>query len=110
MIEMSSNVQENNPMDSFRRVFWEHQLEALKKKDRRQIKWPPAIIKWCLHLKYISGGVYHALRSSLLLVLPSERTSRDYTHFIKTGIGFLPDVCIELVKEAQIQEGKDNVG
>lgn len=106
MIEMSPKVKEDNPMDSFRRVFWEHQLEALRLKDKRQIRWPPAIIKWCLHLKFLSGGAYHALRSSFL-VLPSERTLRDYTHFIQAGIGFLSDVSVQMIKEAKIESVKD---
>lgn len=79
MGEMSSEIVDKNPVDSFRRVFWEQQLEALRKKDRRQIRRHPAIIKWCLHLKFISSGAYHALRSSLL-VLPSERTLRNYSY------------------------------
>ena len=106
MAEMSSKVREENPMDSFRRVFWEHQLEALQKNDKRQIRWPPTIIKWCLHLKFISGGAYHALRSSFL-VLPSERTLRDYTHFIKGGVGFLPEVSAQIMKEAKLESDKD---
>ena len=97
MTEMSAKVREKNPMDSFRRIFWEHQLEALKKKDRRQIRWPAAIIKRCLHLKFISGGAYHALRSSFM-VLPSERTLRDYTHVLKADVGFLSDVSAQMIK------------
>ena len=103
MTEMSTNMREENPMDSFRQVFWEHQMEVLKTKDKRQIRWPPTIIKWCLHLKYISGAAYHALRSSFL-VLPSERTLRDYS---KPGVGFLPEVSAQMIKEANIQEDKD---
>ena len=36
------------------------------------------IVKWCLNLKLMSCRTYNALRSTL--VLPSERTPRDYTH------------------------------
>ena len=32
MTEMSTNMREENPMDSFRQVFWKHQMEVLKKK------------------------------------------------------------------------------
>ena len=28
---MTSTVREDNPVDTFRQVLWEHQLEALKK-------------------------------------------------------------------------------
>ena len=66
-----------------------------------------AIIKWCLHLKLISSGAYHALRSTGVITLPSERTLRDYTHWVYAGVGFLPEVDAQLVKEANISEEKD---
>ena len=47
------------------------------------------MIRWCLNLNLISSGVYGALRSSGVLVLPSERTLRDYTHWVKAASGFI---------------------
>ena len=32
---------------------------------------------------------------------------RDYTHLVHAGVGFLPDVDAQLVKEANISEEKD---
>ena len=78
------------------RLFWEQQLEAMKLKDARQVRWHPMMIKWCLSLKLLSPCAYHALRSSNLLVLPSERTLRDYTHFIKAKAGFQAEVDRQL--------------
>ncbi|SMN01763.1 hypothetical protein SPONN_22 [uncultured Candidatus Thioglobus sp.] len=106
MNEMTAAVQDKYPEDSFRRLFWEHQLEALKTKESRQIRWPPAIIKWCLHLKYLSSGSYNALRSTLL-VLPSERTLRDYTHFVKAGIGFKKQDNDQLLKEVDVTNERE---
>ena len=45
--------------------------------------------------------VYHTLRSSNLLVLPSERTLRDYTHFIKAKAGFQGEVDHQLCRGAK---------
>ena len=42
-----------------------------------------------------------------LITLPSERTLRDYTHWIRSGLGFLPEVDSQFVKEAAILEEKD---
>ena len=92
MTEMTEEVQQKHPPESFERAFWEQQLVALNKKDRRQIRWHSAIIKWCLHLNFLSSGAYHAMRSSGLFVLPSERELRDYTHFVKGRPGFSPEV------------------
>ena len=71
------------------------------------MRWHPSLIKWCLHLKFKSSGAYHALRSTGVLTLPSERTLRDYTHWVKGGIGFKADANEQLIKEANVQEEKD---
>ena len=63
MKEMTDDIRENCPMDSIRLLFWEHQLQALQKKDKCQSHWPLSIIK------FISGGAY---RSCSFLVLPSH--------------------------------------
>ena len=89
MTEMTEDVQKNHADNSFRRLFWQQQLEANQLKDRRQVRWHPAMIRWCLNLKLISSGVYGALRSSGVLVLPSEQTLRDYTHWVKAASGFI---------------------
>lgn len=107
MSEMSKRVHEECVEDSFKRLFWDQQLKAANMKDARQIRWHPAVIKWCLHLKFISSGGYHALRRSGLITLPSERTLRDYTHWIRAGVGFIPEVDALLVKEANIVSEKD---
>ena len=107
MEEMSNEVRKMNPEQSFRRLFWEQQLQAINAKDARQVRWHPALIKWCLHLKFKSSSAYHALRSTGVLTLPSERTLRDYTHWIKGEAGFQASVNRQLIKEANIREEKD---
>ncbi len=39
--------------------------------------------------------------------MPSERTLRSYTHWIKAGTGFQPAVDDQLLKEMNISEEKD---
>ena len=85
--EMTDKVHEQNQEGSFRHLFWDEQIKALSKSDSRQIRWHPALIKWCLHLKFISSGAYHALRSSGGITLPSERTLRSYTHWYWISAG-----------------------
>ena len=86
--ELTDKVQNDHPADSFRRLFWEQQLKATRIKDKWQIRWHPALIKWSLHLKYLLAGAYHALHSSMSLMLPSERTLHDYSHCVKSRVGF----------------------
>ena len=79
-------------------------MKALGKSDSRQIRWHPALIRWCLHLKFISSGAYRAIRNSGVLTLPSERTLRDYTHWIRSGVGFYSAVDEQLMKEINVTE------
>ena len=34
------------PEGSFRRLFWEEQFRAASKKDSRQVRWHPLIVRW----------------------------------------------------------------
>ena len=51
MTEMTEDVQKNHADNAFRRLFWQQQLEANQLKDRCQVRWHPAMIRWCLNLK-----------------------------------------------------------
>ncbi len=66
---------------SFARLFWEEQFKAASLADAKQMRWHPAMIKWCLNLSLMSGCSYRAMRSSGFIKLPSERTLRDYTNY-----------------------------
>ena len=105
MNESTNTVYESHPPGSFLRLFWDHQLQAIKTIDRRQLRWHPMIVKWCLNLKLMSSRTYNALRSTL--VLPSERTLRDYTHYFESKPGFDDEVDKQLMKEAQIDTIQD---
>jgi biotin operon repressor len=100
MEDSTSKVHESHPPGSFLHLFWDHQLQAIRTKDRRQIRRHPMIVKWCLNLKLMSCRTYNALRSTL--VLPSERTLRDYTHCFDSKPGFDHELDKQLMKEAQV--------
>ena len=53
----------------------------------------------------LSGSAYDALRH--VLVLPSDRTLRDYTHYIKAGVGVQVDVTKQLMSEVNIDYLED---
>ena len=103
--EKAKEITECHPPGSFQRLFWEQQQEALKCTDKRQMRWHPMFIKWCLSLKLVSSASYSALRATNVLVLPSERTLRDYTHFVKAKSGFQPDLDQQLLREARLYDG-----
>ncbi len=101
MGERSSEVQDKHDSDSFQRVFWEQQLQAHQAASPKQYRWHPMMIRWCLHLHMLSSSAYDAVRSSGVITLPSQRTLRDYTRWIKSGVGIQPEVTAQLVQEAQ---------
>ena len=50
----------------------------------------------------ISSAAYHNLRTSGILILPSERTLRDYFSVVKSGQGYQMRVLHQLFDEARM--------
>ena len=94
------------PPNSFHRIFWGQHSKAIRQNDARQIRWHPAMIKWCLSLKLQSSSCYNALRSSGVIKLPSDRTLRDYTNWTKATTGLNTDVDKQLLTEAKIHSSE----
>ena len=82
MDEHQEEIEKIYSPDSFQRLFWEEQIKARGLQKSSSMKWHPMMICWCLNLKLLSPA-YSLLKSSKILKLPSERTLRDYTHWVK---------------------------
>ena len=94
MHDCNEKVTNENPEGSLPRVFWEQQLKAASCADKQQICWHP-----------VSGAcrsAYETLRSSGCLSLPSQRTLRDYTHYVSATIGFSDEVDKQLMSTASM--------
>ena len=59
--------------------------------------------KWCLNLKLMSSVAYHGMRCSGFVTLPSERTLRDYTKYIKSVPGYQQEVVDMMKKEPNVR-------
>ena len=96
-ISLFSNA-DNNQITPFMNLFWQEQkkLFSVNKSGR---KFHPMIIRFCLSLALKSSSCYEELRNSGILVLPSQRTLRDYKNFILPNAGFNPDVIEELKRQ-----------
>lgn len=102
MNEHNDSINDQYPEASFRRLFWAEQFKVAKVSDPRQMRWHPTMIRWCLNLKLLSSSTYHCLRTSGFIKLPSERTLRDYTNFLKSKPGFQSEVDLMLVRESNL--------
>lgn len=104
MNKHSKVVHQKHKEGSFHRLFWDQQMQAASQRDCRQMRWHPQLIRWCLHLRLVSGGGYRSLRESGIMQLPSERTLRDYTHYVPPQTGFQDGVPEQLAREAKLDE------
>lgn len=59
------------------------------------------LTRWCIYLRYKSSGTY---KESSVVSLPSQRTLRDYTHYIPPTIGFSSEVDQELIAADRLDE------
>ena len=108
MNQCNEDVMKTHPPNSFHHIFWEQHHNSIKQKDARQIRWHPAMIKWCLSLKLLSSSCYNALRSSGVIKLPSDRTLRDYTNWTKLTTGLSTSVDQQLLIEANLESSEHN--
>ena len=90
---------DQNRISAFMKLFWEEQIKYLNSSS--QIRYHPMVIKYCLGLYAKSPACYEQVRlnekeGSGILVLPSQRTLRDYKNYIRPERGFNPKVIEEL--------------
>ena len=115
MTDNNAQIEEHFPDGSFRRLFWDQQFMAAKARDARQMRWHPCMIRWCLNLKLLSSAAYHSLRTSGFIKLPSERTLRDYTHYIESKAGFSGELdqllanesCVDTSRKRRLFHGQE---
>ena len=87
------------------KLFLEMQLQNSKAdQDKRQRKWDPEFISFCLGIYVKSPRVYRDLRDSPMLVLPSESLLRMYKNCIKQKPGINQDNLTWMAKEAERQK------
>lgn len=101
-----SDIAKQYPEKSFQKMFWDQHAKTSACQDARGFRWHPAMIRWCLYLRHLSGKAYETLRCSGILNLPSQRTLRDYTHYIPETIGFSPKVDEMLMDTMKVKYKK----
>ena len=71
------------------------------------MRWHPLMVKWCLYLRHLSGKGCELLRDSGCIELPSQRTLRDYTHYVKATTGFSAEVDRQLMDATKVEVAKE---
>lgn len=76
----------------FMKLFWQEQQKYLRTQHKGQLRYHPAIIKYCISIAAKSASAYKQLRldsksGSGVLILPSQRTLRNYRNYIKPKQG-----------------------
>jgi hypothetical protein len=87
IMEVSPHALDAFAPGSFPRIFWEAQQKCSSLSNLRSMRWDPVMIKWCIYLRHLSSSVYETLQQSSMLYLSSQRTLRDYTHYIPSHSG-----------------------
>ena len=72
----------------------------------KHLRYYPTIIKFCLEIAAKSPTAYEEFqlnwqKQSGILVLPSQRTLRDYRNYIRRQRGFNPEVVNKLISKSQ---------
>ena len=96
VVSMLSKIS-NKEMTPFMQLFWQQQKKMLQASTNKGIRYHPMIIRFCLSLASKSSSCYEELRNSGVLVLPSQRTLRDYRNAIKPKVGFNAEVIKDLI-------------
>jgi hypothetical protein len=84
-VKILSNANEN--MTPFMNLFWQQQKQLFSSCSQG-VQYHPMVIWFCLSLAAKSSSCYEELMNSGILVLPSQRTLRDYCNYIKPKVGF----------------------
>lgn len=86
---------QSDDVTPFVSLFWQQQ-KKLFSSTKTGVRYHPMLIRYCLSLAAKSPSCYEQLRNSNILVLPSQRTLRDYKNFIWPKRGFQDRVVEEL--------------
>ncbi|XP_072042699.1 uncharacterized protein [Amphiura filiformis] len=107
----SQELDELLPQDSPQRLLWESQKAAIQlasTTSTRNMRWHPAIIRWCIALHSKSPAAYKAIRDSRFIILPHQNTLSDYIHYTNLQAGFHGDYILRLATDFNIMERADH--
>ena len=76
----------------------------MKARSMHGMTWHPLFIRWCISIMLCSPKMYNVIRESGLILLPSQRTLKDYTHWFKPQVGFQNESFQQLYEDFKVSE------
>ncbi len=95
------------PEGSTAKMLWQQQKKYFTMNNKKQMRWHPALIRWCIGLAAKSPKAYDYLQETGYLKLPHKSTLRDYTSFTKMKPGFSADIINRLQSQSPIDKLPD---
>ena len=76
----------------------------MKVEGRQGIRWHPLFLRWCINIMISSPKTYSIIRESEFLLLLSQRTLKDYTHWYKSTNDFQHETFLQLYEDYHIEK------
>lgn len=96
-VDRLENVLQN---ESPERLLWDEQLQAVKSK--KNMRWHPAVISWCIAIQSKSSSAYKVLREAEFLKLPHESTLKRYTNYVDATVNIQHDILETTIDEINL--------
>ena len=61
-------------------------------------------MRWALNIMLSSPKVYNIIRESGVIILPSQHTLKDYTHWFRSDVGFQNEAFEQLRDDSKVLE------
>ena len=103
LLEETKTVTEHFKEDTPMRILWNEQMKAVTR-DKRGMRWHPAVLRLCIALQAKSPSAYELLRQSGFLTLPHQRTLKHYTAFTTNLPGFNADVIKRVLSDIGVEK------
>ena len=87
-------------------LLWKQQKESTLK--GKQMRWHPAVIRWCIALQSKFTAAYNLMRQSGFLKLPHPGTLHSYTHFANPTTGFNAAMLDRVARDNKISTCPDH--
>uniref|UniRef100_A0A1X7TG45 Uncharacterized protein n=1 Tax=Amphimedon queenslandica TaxID=400682 RepID=A0A1X7TG45_AMPQE len=81
-----------------------NKVTAMKQPSTQGVRYHPFFLRWCISVMLSSPKTYNLIRESEMIVLPSQRTLRDYTNWYQQRLGYQNETFHQISEDYKISE------